>query len=237
MCFQDGLGIQGICSPNNWTEPFWLFNLFRDNFKKVVAGCWWCHADVVFSLTSRFPPRETSWSVSCPWNTCAWRRTLRPSASTNTWVPRPRLHPKAPTRRRSDGPPGLPSALQERNEPANVALSCSYIAKVKGQPPETVRLVTTQNAYRLFSRASRWCSEREYCSITHSDSYFCHSAPRWQHAGTDLPFPFHRAADNHIRRPNHFQDPLLDSDVSLTVRHGQDGHGTHTATVLSQRSL
>lgn len=60
---------------------------------------------------------------------------------------------------------------------------------------------------------------RAYCSITHSDSYFCHSAPRWQHAGTDLLFAFHRAADNHhIRSPNHFQDPLLDSDVSLSVR-------------------
>uniref|UniRef100_A0A3B5KY66 TatD DNase domain containing 3 n=1 Tax=Xiphophorus couchianus TaxID=32473 RepID=A0A3B5KY66_9TELE len=42
-----------------------------------------------------------------------------------------------------------------RNEPANIALSCSYIAKVKGQTPEMVRDVTTQNAYRLFSRASR----------------------------------------------------------------------------------
>uniref|UniRef100_A0A3B3UWF7 TatD DNase domain containing 3 n=1 Tax=Poecilia latipinna TaxID=48699 RepID=A0A3B3UWF7_9TELE len=44
---------------------------------------------------------------------------------------------------------------RNRNEPANIALSCSYIAKVKGQTPETVREVTTQNAYRLFSRASR----------------------------------------------------------------------------------
>lgn len=51
--------------------------------------------------------------------------------------------------------PALGLHQHERNEPANVALSCSYIAKVKGQPPETVRLVTTQNAYRLFSRASR----------------------------------------------------------------------------------
>ncbi|XP_023203155.1 putative deoxyribonuclease tatdn3 isoform X2 [Xiphophorus maculatus] len=51
--------------------------------------------------------------------------------------------------------PALGLHKNERNEPANIALSCSYIAKVKGQTPETVRDVTTQNAYRLFSRASR----------------------------------------------------------------------------------
>ncbi|XP_014902137.1 putative deoxyribonuclease tatdn3 isoform X4 [Poecilia latipinna] len=51
--------------------------------------------------------------------------------------------------------PALGLHRNERNEPANIALSCSYIAKVKGQTPETVREVTTQNAYRLFSRASR----------------------------------------------------------------------------------
>ncbi|XP_027895538.1 putative deoxyribonuclease tatdn3 [Xiphophorus couchianus] len=51
--------------------------------------------------------------------------------------------------------PALGLHRNERNEPANIALSCSYIAKVKGQTPEMVRDVTTQNAYRLFSRASR----------------------------------------------------------------------------------
>ncbi|XP_014836862.1 PREDICTED: uncharacterized protein LOC106914531 isoform X2 [Poecilia mexicana] len=51
--------------------------------------------------------------------------------------------------------PALGLHRNERNEPANITLSCSYIAKVKGQTPETVREVTTQNAYRLFSRASR----------------------------------------------------------------------------------
>uniref|UniRef100_A0A3Q2PCU3 TatD DNase domain containing 3 n=1 Tax=Fundulus heteroclitus TaxID=8078 RepID=A0A3Q2PCU3_FUNHE len=49
--------------------------------------------------------------------------------------------------------PALGPHRHERNEPANIALSCCYVAKVKGLSPETVRLVTTQNAYRLFSRA------------------------------------------------------------------------------------
>ncbi|KAK5612339.1 putative deoxyribonuclease tatdn3 [Crenichthys baileyi] len=33
----------------------------------------------------------------------------------------------------------------ERNEPANIAVSCCYIAKVKGLSPHTVQLVTAQN--------------------------------------------------------------------------------------------
>ncbi|MED6240474.1 hypothetical protein ATANTOWER_021705 [Ataeniobius toweri] len=52
-------------------------------------------------------------------------------------------------------PPAVCRNQQERNEPANIAVSCCYIAKVKGLSPHTVQLVTAQNAYRLFSRASQ----------------------------------------------------------------------------------
>ncbi|MEQ2279015.1 putative deoxyribonuclease tatdn3 [Ameca splendens] len=51
--------------------------------------------------------------------------------------------------------PALGLHRHERNEPANIAVSCCYIAKVKGLSPHTVQLVTAQNAYRLFSRASQ----------------------------------------------------------------------------------
>lgn len=49
--------------------------------------------------------------------------------------------------------PALGLHQHVRNEPANIILPCRYIADVKGLPPETVRLVTTHNAYRLFPKA------------------------------------------------------------------------------------
>lgn len=42
-----------------------------------------------------------------------------------------------------------------RNEPSNIVVSCRYIANVKGLSPQTVQLVTAQNAYRLFPKANR----------------------------------------------------------------------------------
>ncbi|XP_005732753.1 putative deoxyribonuclease tatdn3 isoform X2 [Pundamilia nyererei] len=49
--------------------------------------------------------------------------------------------------------PALGLHQHVRNEPANIILPCRYIADVKGLPPETVRLVTAHNAYRLFPKA------------------------------------------------------------------------------------
>ncbi|XP_034534481.1 putative deoxyribonuclease tatdn3 isoform X6 [Notolabrus celidotus] len=49
--------------------------------------------------------------------------------------------------------PSLGLEKHVRNEPCNIVLSCRYIADVKGVSPETVRLVTSQNAYRLFPKA------------------------------------------------------------------------------------
>uniref|UniRef100_UPI0037E94C39 putative deoxyribonuclease tatdn3 n=1 Tax=Semicossyphus pulcher TaxID=241346 RepID=UPI0037E94C39 len=51
--------------------------------------------------------------------------------------------------------PALGLEKHVRNEPSNIALSCRYIADVKGLSPETVQLVTAQNAYRLFPKANR----------------------------------------------------------------------------------
>ncbi|XP_040920691.1 putative deoxyribonuclease tatdn3 [Toxotes jaculatrix] len=51
--------------------------------------------------------------------------------------------------------PALGLNQHVRNEPANIILSCQYIADVKGLSPQTVQLVTAQNAYRLFPRADR----------------------------------------------------------------------------------
>ncbi|XP_020510646.1 putative deoxyribonuclease tatdn3 [Labrus bergylta] len=51
--------------------------------------------------------------------------------------------------------PALGLEKHVRNEPCNIVLSCRYIADVKGVSPETVRLVTAQNAYRLFPKANR----------------------------------------------------------------------------------
>ncbi|GAA6228261.1 putative deoxyribonuclease tatdn3 isoform X1 [Lates japonicus] len=49
--------------------------------------------------------------------------------------------------------PALGLDKHVRNEPANISLSCRYIADVKGLSPQTVQLVTAQNAHRLFPRA------------------------------------------------------------------------------------
>lgn len=49
--------------------------------------------------------------------------------------------------------PALGLHQHVRNEPASIILPCRYIADVKGLPPETVRLVTAHNAYRLFPKA------------------------------------------------------------------------------------
>jgi len=48
--------------------------------------------------------------------------------------------------------PTLSPNLEERNEPKNVALSCEYIARIKGLDVETVAKATTQNALRLFPK-------------------------------------------------------------------------------------
>lgn len=40
-----------------------------------------------------------------------------------------------------------------RNEPRHIALCCRHIARLKGLSPQTVQLVTAQNAYRLFPNA------------------------------------------------------------------------------------
>ncbi|XP_047429524.1 putative deoxyribonuclease tatdn3 [Mugil cephalus] len=50
--------------------------------------------------------------------------------------------------------PALGPEKHTRNEPANIVLSCRYIAGVKGVSPQTVELVTAQNAYRLFPKAN-----------------------------------------------------------------------------------
>jgi TatD DNase family protein len=43
----------------------------------------------------------------------------------------------------------------KRNEPAYVAHTCSVLAGVKGVTPETMAAMTTDNFFRLFSRAAR----------------------------------------------------------------------------------
>ncbi|XP_032398677.1 putative deoxyribonuclease tatdn3 isoform X1 [Etheostoma spectabile] len=48
--------------------------------------------------------------------------------------------------------PALGLDKHVRNEPCNIVLSCRYIADVKGLSSETVRLVTGQNAHRLFPK-------------------------------------------------------------------------------------
>lgn len=48
--------------------------------------------------------------------------------------------------------PALGLHKHVRNEPCNIVLSCRYIAEVKGLSPQTVQLVTAQNAHRLFPR-------------------------------------------------------------------------------------
>ncbi|KAG7232712.1 hypothetical protein INR49_008199 [Caranx melampygus] len=49
--------------------------------------------------------------------------------------------------------PALGPDRHVRNEPCNVALCCHYIADVKGLSPQTVQLITAQNAHRLFPKA------------------------------------------------------------------------------------
>jgi len=48
--------------------------------------------------------------------------------------------------------PTLSPNREERNEPKNVAISCEYIARIKGLDVETVAKATTQNALRLFPK-------------------------------------------------------------------------------------
>ncbi|XP_054474472.1 putative deoxyribonuclease tatdn3 isoform X2 [Anoplopoma fimbria] len=48
--------------------------------------------------------------------------------------------------------PALGLDKHERNEPRNIVLSCRYIADVKGVSPETVQLITAENAHRLFPK-------------------------------------------------------------------------------------
>lgn len=48
--------------------------------------------------------------------------------------------------------PGLGPVKGERNEPANLQISCDYIAKVKNMTPQEVRKITTQTAIRLFPK-------------------------------------------------------------------------------------
>lgn len=49
--------------------------------------------------------------------------------------------------------PVLGPTVQERNEPANLQLTCSEIARIKGVGEQEVARMTTQNAQRLFPRA------------------------------------------------------------------------------------
>jgi len=49
--------------------------------------------------------------------------------------------------------PVLGPTKDQRNEPANVRLTCVYIASIKNLPVEEVARVTTANARRLFPRA------------------------------------------------------------------------------------
>uniref|UniRef100_A0A3Q1GXI8 TatD DNase domain containing 3 n=1 Tax=Acanthochromis polyacanthus TaxID=80966 RepID=A0A3Q1GXI8_9TELE len=55
--------------------------------------------------------------------------------------------------------PALGPDKHVRNEPSNITLPCCYIADIKGLSPQTVRLVTAQNAYRLFPKANGCTSD------------------------------------------------------------------------------
>uniref|UniRef100_A0A3Q4BL29 TatD DNase domain containing 3 n=1 Tax=Mola mola TaxID=94237 RepID=A0A3Q4BL29_MOLML len=50
--------------------------------------------------------------------------------------------------------PALGLEQHVRNEPGNIALSCHHIANIKGLSPQTVQLITAQNAERLFPKAN-----------------------------------------------------------------------------------
>ncbi len=49
--------------------------------------------------------------------------------------------------------PVLGPTVQDRNEPANLRVTCSEIARIKGVSEEEVARITTQNAQKLFPRA------------------------------------------------------------------------------------
>ncbi|XP_031721924.1 putative deoxyribonuclease tatdn3 isoform X3 [Anarrhichthys ocellatus] len=51
--------------------------------------------------------------------------------------------------------PALGLDKHVRNEPRDIVLCCRYIADVKGVSPQTVRLVSAQNAHRLFPKLKR----------------------------------------------------------------------------------
>ncbi|XP_017282869.1 putative deoxyribonuclease tatdn3 [Kryptolebias marmoratus] len=57
--------------------------------------------------------------------------------------------------------PALGIDRNARNEPSSISLSCSHIAKVKGLSPQTVQVVTAQNAHRLFPKASHSLTETD----------------------------------------------------------------------------
>ncbi|XP_074540875.1 putative deoxyribonuclease tatdn3 isoform X2 [Halichoeres trimaculatus] len=50
--------------------------------------------------------------------------------------------------------PALGLEKHVRNEPRNITLCCQHIADLKGVSPETVKVVTAENAYRLFPKLS-----------------------------------------------------------------------------------
>ncbi|KAI3364597.1 hypothetical protein L3Q82_011376 [Scortum barcoo] len=51
--------------------------------------------------------------------------------------------------------PALGLDKHARNEPGSIVLSCRHIADVKGLSPQTVQLVTAQNALRLFPKVNQ----------------------------------------------------------------------------------
>ncbi|XP_022614673.1 putative deoxyribonuclease tatdn3 [Seriola dumerili] len=61
--------------------------------------------------------------------------------------------------------PALGLDKHVRNEPANITLSCRYIADVKGLSPQAVQIITAQNALRLFPRADTHCHTH---TLTHT---------------------------------------------------------------------
>nr|XP_046228745.1 putative deoxyribonuclease tatdn3 isoform X2 [Scatophagus argus] len=103
--------------------------------------------------------------------------------------------------------PALGLDQHVRNEPANIVLSCRYIADVKGLPPQTVQLVTTQNAKRLFPKMSRKFPSRAHPSqpviarheVKRGEQVSNHSQSRSTHIAT-LPAPDRPMQSKHTNR-------------------------------------